>query len=219
MKRTLPIVAALALAVSAANQVHAQALVYDHRSTVYGDLYSGAADVIQAQGRYARDVAKAAEIWVRAEGAHDEVVYRRTEYRYQTLALDREYHLQKLEDKKGRDEAQLAKRMQEAQRLWAQAQYGSPSWPEALGRPEFAASMDMIESLLRNWSPETSPLGDPYRVALATEVGVVRARIAAHPKVNFPGRVEAMRALGNLELLAEHVRGGSAPAGEKLAMR
>jgi hypothetical protein len=61
--------------------------------------------------------------------------------------------------------------------------------------------MSLIESLLRNWSPEDTT-GVAYRRALATEAGVLRMRVANDTSIDHPSRVQAVETLRQLQLLA-----------------
>ena len=194
-----------------------QTLAYRHHSTIAGDYFGGAAELVRAQGSYVKDAASAAETWTRVVAAEDALAYQRAEYRFQTKQLDLKYRQMKFDDRKSHDEADTAQRIQTARRLWAEAQHGSPTWPAALARPEYASSMGLIESTLRHWTPDASPWGDAYRRSLATETGVVRARVAADQTIPFASRVKAVRTLDSLKMLAE--QGPGSELSEQIAMR
>jgi hypothetical protein len=207
------------LVLAAARQASAQALYYDHHSTAYGDYFGGAAEVIRAQGAYNRDTAAAAESWARAVAAQDAIQYQRDEYRYQVAQMELKYHEQKLNQRREEQQNKSAGEAAAAHQLWENVQRGVASWPSGLTRPEYSASMSLVESVLRNWSPDNSPRGDAYRRALATEVGVLRNRVAANKSIDFTSRVEAVRTLDALKVLAMMPGAGAGETGSRLAMR
>jgi hypothetical protein len=77
--------------------------------------------------------------------------------------------------------------------------------------------MSLVESILRNWSPEDEANGASYRRALATEAGVLRAKIARNENIAYQSRLEAVRTLKRLQTLANLT--DMADAGPQLAMR
>ncbi len=78
--------------------------------------------------------------------------------------------------------------------------------------------MSLVESLLRNWSPEDAT-GDAYRRALATEAGVLRTRVANDRSIDHNGRVQAVQTLRQLQLLANMPGAGDGAATQQLALR
>jgi hypothetical protein len=104
-----------------------------------------------------------------------------------------------------------------ALRLWKNAQQGFVAWPAALTRPEYSASMSLVESILRNWSPSDEVTGATYRQALATEAAVLRNKIAANKSIAFRNRVEAVQTLKKLEILSTMT--DPSEVGPQLAMR
>ena len=202
MNRSLASLVAASIALCLGDLSWGQVVAYDHHSTAHGDYLAGAAEVVLAQGKYAKDVATAAETWTRVDAARDTIEYQRAEYRHQARRMDLQYRQEKLDARKTRNELRTADRLAAARRLWAESQQGYPRWPQAMMRAEFSSSVSVVESLLRNWSPEASPLGDAYRRSLVTEIGVLRNRINAHPELDFSSRADAIRTLNNLELLA-----------------
>jgi hypothetical protein len=77
--------------------------------------------------------------------------------------------------------------------------------------------MSLIESILRNWSPEDAASADAYRQSLATEAGVLRTRVGADTSISFEARLEAVRTLRQLQILASTPELASPTA--ELAMR
>jgi hypothetical protein len=178
----------------------AQVVAYDHRSTVLGDHLAGASELVRAQGSFLRDQADAAETWVRAEAAHDDLLYQRAEYRYQGKMMEIEYQKAKTNDRRERNAQADQAEQAEAVRLYRAAQRGVATWPAALKRSEYAGSLSLIESLLRSWTPEHES-GDVYRRALATETAVLRARVASNKDINFQARAEAIHTLNRVQRL------------------
>ena len=113
-----------------------------------------------------------------------------------------EYMNERANAKRQRNAAQADAERAEAVQLWQSAQRGMLMWPAALKRPEFANSLSLIESIMRSWSPN-NPTGDAYRRALATEAGVLRARVATDARIGFVARVEASRMLDRIQQLAD----------------
>jgi hypothetical protein len=200
MKRLAFLAPAVAAAV-AASTASAQVIAYHHRSTVAGDTFAGAAELVRANGAFLKDEAEAAETWTRVVAARDDIRYRRAEYRYQTRQMDLDYRKRLLEQRQQKLENESAAREVAARRLLDRAQHGLPIWPAAFQRPEYAASTSMVESVLRSWSPEN---GDPvYRRALATEIGVLRNRVAHNGAIPFAQRVDAVETIKQLQTLVE----------------
>jgi hypothetical protein len=79
-------------------------------------------------------------------------------------------------------------------------------------------SMSLIDSILRNWSPNDPASGEMYRRALATEAAVLRTRVANNESIPFASRVEGVRTLRHLQLLASTPE-AAANGGSALAMR
>ena len=129
-----------------------------------------------------------------------------------------EYLKQKRDDRVARQTAAAAANETAAVRLWKSAQQGMVNWPAALTRPEYASSMSTVESILRNWSPSDAATSPAYRRALATEAGVLRAKIAGNTKIAFNSRLEAVNTLKKLQLLAASPELGT-DGGPQLAMR
>ncbi len=192
---------AAVILLAACHGASAQVLYYDHHSTALGDWYGGAAEVLHGQAAYVKAEAEAAATWVKAEAAYDDLEYQRAEHRFQTKQMQLQYNSQRREDKLARQAATIAARENDAVRLHKTAQLGAVSWPSALMRPEFSGSMSMIESVLRNWTPN-DPNGEAYRRALATETGVLRHKIASNESLSYNSRLEAVRTLKKLQILA-----------------
>jgi hypothetical protein len=202
MKRTtISAALSLALFLSLGHAASAQVVAYHHRSTVWGDHLAGASELVRAQGSFLRDEAEAAESWVRAETARDDLLYRRAEYRLQIRQMEEEHRQAKAAARRERDHAIELAKQAEAVRLWKAAQHGGLMWPAALQKPEYEPSLAMIGSILRSWSP-TNPTGDVYRRALATQAGVLRTRVASNSAISFQARVEAVRTLDRLQELS-----------------
>ena len=206
---------AITIIFAAGHAASAQVVAYHHRSTAWGDHLAGASELVRAQGAYLRDEADAAETWVRATAAHDDLMYKRAEYRFQLKRMYDEYLNDKANARRERAAAETAAQQTQALRLWQAAQRGGVMWPAALRRAEYANSVTLIESILRSWSP-SNPTGDAYRRALATEAGVLRTRIAENSNIDFLARVEAVQTLERVQALAELT--GVEPAAA-LAMR
>jgi hypothetical protein len=194
----------------------AQVVAYDHRSTVLGDHLAGASELGRAQGSFLRDEADAAETWTHVVANQDAIQYQRREYRFQEQQMYLNYLKAKAEANREHQAAGAANDAVAAQRMWRQAQTGGVIWPTALNRPEYVGSMSLIDSLLRNWSP-ADVSGNVYRRALATEVGVLRTRVASNKSISFNARVEAVRTLRQLQLLANE--SGAETTGSQLAMQ
>jgi len=216
-RHTILSIAAFSLVVLAYNDAaSAQAVAYRHRSTVFGDHAAGYSELVRAQGSFLRDQATAAETWVRVRGAHDQLMYQRAEHYYQIKQLELQYRRQKLDDKLARREIAQDGEEQAALRLWQDAQHGAAQWPVALQRREYASSMSLVESLLRGWSLEDGASGT-LRKALATEIGVLRSRITANESIAYADRLQAIRTLKQLQLLA--TSNDASVVGGQLAMR
>jgi hypothetical protein len=216
MKRSNTLTAfAVTIILAAGHAASAQVVAYHHRSTAWGDHLAGASELVRAHGAFLRDEADAAETWVRATAAHDNVLYQRAEYRWQLKHMYDEYLNDKANARRERNAAETAAHQAEALRLWQAAQRGFVVWPAALRRAEYANSVSLIESILRSWSP-ANPTGDAYRRALATEAGVLRTRIAENTNIDFLARVEAVQTLQRVQSLAEMTGVETAAA---LAMR
>jgi hypothetical protein len=208
--------AVLVAAFAVTETVSAQTVAYRHRSTPLGDHAAGLSELVRARGAYLIDEAAAAEKWVQVAAAEDQLWYQRAEYRYQVKQMKLDYAKQKAEA--NREQRDLAAAAEEAAalRLLRSVQRGAPLWPAALTQPKFAGSMALVESLLKNWSPEDAA-GDAYRAALATEAGVLRARITDDMSIDFQSRVEAVKTLKRLQNLASMDRQGAAV--QQLAQR
>jgi hypothetical protein len=180
----------------------AQVVAYDHRSTVWGDHLAGASELVRARGAFLQDEAQAAETWVRAQAAHDDLMYQRAEYRFQLNQMYNQYLNDKATNRRERNAADEAAENAAALGLWQKARRGFVAWPVALKRAEYGHSMATIESVLRSWSPE-HPTGEAYRRALATEAGVLRSRIESNKDISFLARVDAVRTLDRLQRLAD----------------
>lgn len=198
----------------------AQVIAYDHHSTAFGDHAAGAAELVQAQGQFLVNQSVAAQNLVQAAAANDQLQYQRTEYRYQVKQMKLKYMQDRADLNRQRQSLKSASEEAAARQLVQSAKRGYVQWPTALTQPKFAGSMTLVESILRNWSPE-DPSGDAYRRALATEVGVLKTRVASDKSLNFPSRVEAVRTLSQLQQLASLPGQGEAGAanGPQLAMR
>lgn len=187
---------------TAGHAASAQVVAYRHRSTVWGDHLAGASELVRAQGAYLQDEAQAAETWVRARAAHDDLMYQRAEYRFQLNQMYNQYLNDKATNRRERNAAEESAEQAAALGLWQKARRGFVVWPEALKRAEYSNSVAMIESVLRSWSPD-HPTGEAYRRALATEAGVLRSRIEHNQDISFLARVDAVRTLARLQRLAD----------------
>jgi hypothetical protein len=201
---------------TAGHAASAQVVAYRHRSTVWGDHLAGASELVRANGAFLVDQANATETLVRAQAAHDDLMYQRAEYRFQLNQMYNQYLNDKATSRRERNAADEAAERAAALSLWQKAQRGFVAWPEALKRAEFTNSLTMIESILRSWSP-THPTGEAYRRALATEAGVLRAKIERNQDINFLARVDAVRTLDRLQRLAD--MDTAQAAAEQIAMR
>jgi hypothetical protein len=191
----------LVVVLGLANSASAQLVALRHHSTILGDHFSGASELVRARGAFLVDEAAAAESWVRTAAAADDLQYQRTEHHYQVKKMRIEYLQQKAEANRQRQQAEMAANEAAALRLLQSAKLGAPQWPSALKNAKYIDSMTMIESLLRNWSPEDTT-GEAYRRALATEAGVLRTRVAKDLSIDHPSRVKAVETLSRLQLLA-----------------
>ena len=179
----------------------AQVVAYHHRSTVFGDHLAGASELVRADGQFLRDEADSAETWVRVAVATDDLYYRRAEQHFQVKQMQLQYRQQRLEDKQQRQAQESAAQQLAALRMHQQVQRGGVQWPSVLRRHEYAASMSLVESIMRNWSPSDVD-GDAYRRALATESAVLRARISKNTTIDYASRLAAVQTLKQLQLLA-----------------
>jgi hypothetical protein len=187
---------------TAGHAASAQVVAYRHRSTVWGDHLAGASELVRANGAFLVDQANATETLVRAQAAHDDLMYQRAEYRFQLNQMYNQYLNDKATSRRERNAADEAAEQAAALGLWQKARRGFVAWPEALKRAEYKNSLTMIESILRSWSP-THPTGEAYRRALATEAGVLRTKIERNQDINFLARVDAVRTLDRLQRLAD----------------
>jgi hypothetical protein len=220
MTRTLTSAAALALALVVSSSASAQVLSYDHHSTAFGDYLAGGAELALAQGQFLVNQSVAAQNWVQATAANDQLQYQRAEYRWNLKQMELKYR----EDRATalRQQAALKSASEEAaaRQLLQSAKRGIVQWPVALTQPKFAGSMTLVESLLRNFSPD-DPACDAYRRALATEVGVLRNQIASDKTIDFNSRVAAVHTLSQLQQLATlpASTAGASATTPQLAMR
>jgi hypothetical protein len=217
MKRTTTFAAFVLLAVVLAPTAFGQVVAYHHRSTVWGDTYAGAAELVRAQGAFLRDEATAAEGWVRVAAAQDDLAYQRAERRYQVKQMELNYQQAKLDAKLQRREAEAAEEQAAAVEMLARAQRGTNRWPVAMVRPEYASSTTLIDSILRNWRPTDDASDYSYRRALATEAALLRARIQADARIKVSSRLEAIEAIDRVQLLANMTE--QAAVNAQMAMR
>ncbi|MBA4106508.1 MAG: hypothetical protein C0485_12185 [Pirellula sp.] len=197
---TLAAVATFAVA-GLEQQVTAQTIAYDHRSTVLGDHLAGASELVRAQGAFLKDEATAAETWTRVTAAQDQIQYQRTTYRSDVARMETENLERKAQTNRERQQAEANADMAAALRLYQSVQRGAGFWPVALRDGKYASSLATISALMRNWSPQDSS-SEVYRVALATEIGVLRNRVAADRQLDFASRVDAVKTLKQLQQLA-----------------
>lgn len=203
MSRTAVITLAAVATFAAAGlqQASAQTIAYDHRSTVLGDHLAGASELVRANGQFLKDEADAAETWTRVVAANDQIQYRRSSYRHDVKRMETEVREQKAEANRAKQQAEANAELTSALKLYESVQRGAGAWPTALTQARYAGSVATVSSLLRNWSPE-HPSSDVYRAALATELGVLKARVNADRSLDFTSRVDAVRALKQLHQLA-----------------
>ena len=193
--------ATLALIAVGFQQGSAQVIAYDHRSTVLGDQLAGASELVRAQGAFLKDEATAAETWTRVTAAQDQIQYQRSAYRSDVKRMETELRERKAQSNRERQQAEATADTAEALRLYQSVQRGAGIWPVALRQTRYAGSLATVSSLLRNWSPQ-EPSSDVYRAALATEIGVLKNRVAADQQLDFASRVEAVKTLKQLQQLA-----------------
>lgn len=184
------------------SQASAQPWIYHHHSTAQGDFLGGSAELTQAQGQFAKDVASAAEIWVRVAAAQDDLQYKHYENHLRCKQVELEYRESKRQAIETRNELKDARRLAEARQLWTDAKNGYVRWPAALNGREYATSLSLVESLLRTWPESDGYFGPIYRKSLATELGVLRSKISHDKKVPFHQQVDAIQTLDGLELAA-----------------
>ncbi|MBX3424190.1 MAG: hypothetical protein KF688_00800 [Pirellulales bacterium] len=184
--------------------------------TVLGDAYSGASELVYARGQFLKDEADAAKTWVEVARAREALYYEAAEWRQQTIESRAQAVLARAEARRARTAEESRQRYAEARNLARDIRDGMPVWPEALRRPEYAASMTMIESIVQHWNPNGNAFDAAYRSALATELGVLENRVAANEAIDFRDRVAAVR---TLRLLRELTAAGDATANRELAMR
>jgi hypothetical protein len=201
IKLTVNLAALVVVMLALADSASAQLVALRHHSTVLGDHLSGASELVRAQGSFLRDEADAAETWVRVAVARDNYWYQRAEKAYGVKQMRLNYIQQKANANRQQQSYEAAAEETAALRLLATVQQGAPQWPTALRNAKFAGSMSLIESLLRNWSPEDTT-GVAYRRALATEAGVLRMRVANDLSIDHTSRVQAVETLRQLQLLA-----------------
>lgn len=202
MKRPITLAAFGLLAIALAPTAFGQVVAYHHRSTVWGDAYAGASELVRAQGAFLRDEAAAAENWVHVAAAQDDLAYQRAERRYQVKQMELNYQQAKLNGKLQRREAAVGEQQVAALQLLNDAQRGIYQWPEAMTRPEYASSVTLIDSILRNWRPTDEVSGNSYRRALATEAALLRSRIKDDQRIKVSSRLEAIEAIKQVQLLA-----------------
>ena len=189
---------------------------YHHRSTAFGDYYSGAADLVYAQGQYLKAEAEAARTWVEASRGQAELDYQVAEWRQaaqeartQALAAKADYFREKA--KRLAADRQLA-----AQTLARDIQDGLPVWPAVLNRPEYEASVSLIASIIRAWGGPDKPLEASYRAVLMTELGVLENRVTQNQTLAYQERFDAVRMLHSLR---ELTHGSDNAEAAKLAMQ
>jgi hypothetical protein len=221
MTRTITTAAFAALALTiAASTASAQVLAYDHHSTAFGDFFAGKAELALAQGQFLVNQSVAAQNWVQAAAASDQLQYQRAEYRWNLKQMELKYMEDRAAAARQRASLKSASEEASARQLVESAKHGGVIWPVALTQPKFAGSMTLVDSILRNWTPNDSS-SDAYRRALATEVGVLRNQIANDKSIDFNSRVDAVRTLSQLQQLATlpPQASGAASAGPQLALR
>jgi hypothetical protein len=197
--------AAFAIVLVASSTAFAQVQgvqVYDHHSTVFGDWQAGTAERLNAEGNFAQAIAAAEKQHIENAAAYEDYRYQYVQHYYQAKELKRQDQAQRRDDKVARQSAAAAAEETAAIRLWKSAQQGIVNWPSALTRPEFSSSMSTVESILRNWSPSDNATSGAYRQALATEAGVLRAKVMGNDKLSFSNKVEAVKTLAKLQTLA-----------------
>jgi hypothetical protein len=172
---------------------------------------------MEAFGHMNKLLAEADETQARADAAYSDLAYTNTQRLWEAKQMKIEYQKAKRDDKLSRQAASAVNEETAALRLWKNAQQGFVAWPTALARPEYSASMSLVESILRNWSPSDDSTSAAYRQALATEAGVLRNKIAANKSIAFNNRVEAVKTLKKLEILATMT--DLSEVGPQLAMR
>ena len=203
MSRRITITLAAVLTTLALHGVaSAQLVALRHHSTIAGDTFSGASELVRAQGSFLRDQADAAETWVRIAAASDDLQYQRIEHAYGVKQMRVDYLARKATVNRERRQIDSAEEQAEAAWLLQSAKRGLAPWPSALKQQQYAMSMSTIESLLRNWSVEDDSTNDAFRRALATEAGILRERIVNDRGIDHLSRVKAVETLDRLQLLA-----------------
>jgi hypothetical protein len=202
MLRLAPLsaVAATLAAFASLQSASAQVIAYDHRSTVLGDHLSGASELVRAQGAFLKDEADAAETWTRVVAAQDQIQYQRANYRFDVKRMQDDYRTRKAEANRERQQSAATSDAAAAMKLYQSIQRGAGLWPAALTQAKYSSSLSTVTSLMRNWSPD-DPASDVYRVAAATELGVLKNRVAADRELDFASRVDAVRTLKQLQQL------------------
>jgi hypothetical protein len=207
---------------AAGSTASAQTVAYRHRSTIFGDAAAGASELVRAHGQFLVDESVAAQNWVQVVAAQDQIDYQRAEQRFQVKQMEIQYFQQKAEANRQRRQQKSVEDEAAGMKMLRSAKLAGVQWPTALTNAKFAGSMTLVESILRNWSPE-DPSGDAYRRSLATEVGVLRTRVAKDESLSFASRVEAVKALSQLQQLAntagQPATGVAAGPATQLAMR
>jgi len=212
--------AAIVLTLAAGSSASAQVIAYDHHSTAFGDFNAGRAELALAQGQFLVNQSVAAQNWVQAASANDQLQYQRAEYRWNVKQMEQKYMEDRANANRNRAALKSASDEASARQLVESAKHAGVIWPAALMQPKFAGSMTLVESILRNWTPN-DPSNDAYRRALATEAGVLRNQIASDKTIDFNSRVDAVKMLSQLQQIATlPPQATSAPAaGPQLAMR
>jgi hypothetical protein len=198
-------------ALTANSIASAQAWMYDDHSYHEGDLhhhstYEGSVrDAMSRQERAAgaaeRDRAEGYQRFMSAEQQRLEIWYQAYEIRRQ-IEEDRWVDAARKKERRQQRAVERSAAEQAAVRaLITQLQMGVNAWPPALRRPEFQASVRVMENVLRDW--DMADYVDGYaRNALVTEAGVLRRRIAEHAAIRFADRLAAVRTLKLLQRLA-----------------
>jgi hypothetical protein len=212
--------AATVLTLVAASSASAQVVAYDHHSTAFGDFFAGRAELALAQGQFLVNQSVAAQNWVQAAAANDQLQYQRAEYRWNLKQMEMKYMEDRATANRQKSALKSANEEASARRLVESAKHGGVIWPIALTQPKFAGSMTLVDSILRNWSSNDLS-NDAYRRALATEAGVLRSQVANDKTIDFNSRVDAVRTLSLLQQLATlpAPTTGASTVGPQLAMR
>ena len=200
--RLLSIVVVTALAFPSRSAV-GQALAYDHRSTVLGDYFSGRADATTAEATYILREAQAEYIFVQAQMLDQN---RRYELANQQILLALGKLKVQEETARLRDQRRRAAEEAKSRETTKPKADTAPAaekivWPRPLRDHGYECSRSMIENLLASLTDGEADFNFEaiMRKALATEIGVLRAKLALRHTVSAPEYNASLAFLSALE--------------------